>query len=50
MLLSVINTNLRDYYSSLDDFCSSKDIDRQQLEDILIKVGFKYSEQINQFI
>lgn len=50
MLLSVVNTNLRDFYSSLDDFCLSKDISRQELEDTLIKAGYKYSAEINQFI
>ena len=32
MLLSYINTQLRDYYSNLDDLCSSLNIEKQRLE------------------
>ena len=33
ILLSYINTKLRDEYSSLEDLCDSLDIDQKQLED-----------------
>ena len=31
MLLSYVNTQLRDHYSSLDDLCRSLDLDPQQI-------------------
>ena len=31
MLLSVVNTNLRDFNSNLDEFCKAKDADKQEL-------------------
>lgn len=49
MLLSVINTRLRDEYSTLDDLCSSLCIDRKELTDTLEAAGFEYMPEINQF-
>lgn len=49
MLMSVINTKLRDEYSSLDDLCKSLDIDRASLEGRLREAGFEYMPEINQF-
>lgn len=50
ILLGVVNTELRDSYESLDDFCKSKNIDRKVLEEKLGEIKYKYDEQINQFI
>lgn len=49
MLLSVINTKLRDDYGSLEELCSSLGIDRRSLEDKLKSAGFEYLPEINQF-
>ena len=49
MLMSVINTKLRDEYSSRDDLCKSLDIDRASLEARLREAGFEYMPEINQF-
>lgn len=49
MLLSFVNTKLRDEYSSLDDLCRSLDIERSALEEKLAEAGFVYMEHINQF-
>lgn len=49
MLLSVINTKLRDEYPDMDELCASLDIDRKQLEKKLEDAGFKYDKTINQF-
>lgn len=49
MLMSVINTRLRDEYPSLDELCSSLDIDPSQLTDKLEAAGFVYMPGINQF-
>lgn len=49
MLLSVINTLLRDRYPSLDELCASEALDRKELEEKLKSAGFEYMPQINQF-
>ncbi len=49
ILLSVVNTRLRDYYSSLDEFCAAEDIDRKTLEKKLLSVGYTYNALTNQF-
>lgn len=50
ILLSVVNTRLRDYYQSLDEMCAAEDIDRRELEDKLLSVGYTYNPITNQFI
>ena len=50
ILLSVVNTKLRDQYSSLDELCDDLDEDKEQLIQTLAEAGFTYSPQQNQFI
>lgn len=50
MLLSVVNTNLRDFYGSLDDFCSAKDVDKSEIEEKLEKINYSYDATSNQFV
>ncbi len=49
MLMSVINTRLRDIYPSLQALCEDLNIDRTQLESRLQSAGFTYIPAINQF-
>lgn len=49
ILLSYINTKLRDDYDSLDRLCVDLDVDRAALEDKLRQAGFEYSEKNNKF-
>ena len=49
MLLSVVNTNLRDCYGSLEQFCQAKDVDQEQLKTKLKTIGYEYNEELNQF-
>lgn len=49
ILLSFVNTKLRDDYKSLDEMCDDLDIDRKVLEDKLRDAGFEYSEKNNKF-
>lgn len=50
MLLSTINMKLRDFYSSLSDLCEDLDEDREEIESILTKAGYKYDDKSNRFI
>ena len=49
LLLSVVNTKLRDEYESLDALCAALDIDRAELEDRLAAAGFVYDPARNAF-
>lgn len=50
MLMSVINTKLRDNYSSLDALCEDLDVDKNEITNKLSAVGYIYNEKENQFI
>ena len=50
ILLSYINTQLRDHYASLDDLCKSLGADRQALEETLAKIDYSYDKDTNQFV
>lgn len=49
ILLSVVNTKLRDEYSSLDDLCEDLYIDRKELEQKLATMGYEYNSRTNRF-
>ncbi len=49
MLLSYINTQLRDFYSNLDELCSSLIISREELEKTLETIDYVYNEKTNRF-
>lgn len=50
MLLSFINTNLRDHYKSLDDLCLSLFADKSDIILKLSQIDYHYDESRNQFI
>ena len=50
MLLSVINTRLRDFYESFSDLCESEDADPEEIETILKQAGYHYDPDKNAFI
>ena len=52
MLLSYINTQLRDNYSSLDGLFDGLDIPSDDREEIIKKlqaIGYTYNRELNQF-
>lgn len=49
MLLSVINTRLRDEYPSFEELCAALGVDAQELAAQLEAAGFSYMPDINQF-
>ena len=49
MLLSVVNTKLRDYYDSLDEFCQAEDVDRDELIQLLQSIDYTYDAATNRF-
>ena len=49
ILVSMINMKLRDFYSSLDNYCDDMDISRSVIEEKLAKAGYEYNVDLNQF-
>lgn len=49
MLLSYINTGLRDKYEDLDDMASSEGFDASEVMGTLMKAGFTYDEELKRF-
>lgn len=50
MLLSFVNTQLRDNYSTLEEFCSVYEIAKERLMETLKSVDYEYDGTQNQFI
>lgn len=50
MLMSYLNTQLRDNYSSLEDLCASLGIQKDEIESKLEKAGYIYSKECNKFM
>ena len=49
ILLSVINTRLRDFYPSLDALCDDLDEDKEEIIKALSLIGYSYDEEKNAF-
>ncbi len=49
ILLSVVNTKLRDEYANLDEFCEDLALDRNELEKQLAGIGYSYDAEHNCF-
>lgn len=50
MLLSYLNTQLRDAYPTLEELCSALDLDQGELENKLSQIDYWYDRERNQFI
>ena len=50
MLLSYVNTQLRDYYDSLDDFLKDKELSREGLIKKPASIDYQYDAELNQFV
>ena len=50
MLLSYVNTQLRDHFDNLEAFCSSCLLDAEDLKKKLAAAGFVYDKEQNRFI
>lgn len=49
ILLSTVNTKLRDYHNSFEDFCSSENHNADEIIKVLAKVDYYYDKDSNQF-
>ncbi len=50
ILLSYVNTKLRDDYPTLDALCDDLEADRAALEATLHAIGYDYDAQQNRFL
>ncbi|MCH5273996.1 MAG: DUF4250 domain-containing protein [Lachnospiraceae bacterium] len=49
ILLSYVNTQLRDNYASLTELCRSLDINEEELVRTLTGIDYRYDSNTNQF-
>lgn len=49
ILLSFVNTKLRDKYNSLDELCDDLDESKEEICAILKSYGYEYDSNLNQF-
>lgn len=49
ILLSLINTKLRDNYSSLEELCGEEDVAAEEIVTRLSAIGYEYDEKENSF-
>lgn len=50
ILLSVLNTKLRDYYPNLDALCNDLEIDKLEIISKLKMIDYEYDSNRNQFV
>ena len=50
ILLSYVNTQLRDYYDSLEALCTCRGLNKESLLDKMDSIDYHYDEETNQFI
>ena len=50
ILLSYINTKLRDDYASLDALCDDLQTDGAEIENTLSDIDYQYSAELNKFV
>lgn len=50
ILLSVVNTKLRDFYQSLDDLCEDMQVSKDMILEKLKEIDYEYDNTKNQFV
>ena len=50
LLLSVVNTKLRDYYKSLSHLCDDMNVEMHAITSTLEAIDYVYDEKRNQFV
>lgn len=50
ILLSVVNTKLRDFYPSLEALCEDMQADQKEITDKLKMIDYEYDAGRNQFV
>ncbi|MBQ2250188.1 MAG: DUF4250 domain-containing protein [Lachnospiraceae bacterium] len=50
MLLSYVNTQLRDFYPSMEEFCKAMDADKKEIDEKLAMIDYEYDPVSNRYI
>ena len=50
ILLSFINTKLRDDFASLDELCDDFHVAKDEIEEKLASIDYEYDETLNKFV
>ena len=50
ILLSFVNTKLRDFYPSLDKMCDDLGCSKEETESKLSAIDYKYNAELNKFV
>ena len=50
MLLSYVNTQLRDFYGTLDAFCEDKELSGEEVKKKLASIDYESDAEKNQFV
>ena len=49
MLLSVVNTQLRDRFLNLEELAAAHDVAAEEIKEKLAAIHYEYNEELNQF-
>ncbi|MGN0298084.1 MAG: DUF4250 domain-containing protein [Lachnospiraceae bacterium] len=50
ILLSYVNTLLRDFYPTLDEFCDAMDCSKEDIIEKLKSIDYEYEPDLNKFV
>lgn len=50
LLLSYVNTELRDFYPDLRSFCEDRGVGGEELCEKLRSINYEYDKNLNQFV
>ena len=50
ILLSYVNTKLRDHFATLEKFCETYDVNEEDLRETLSSADYQYDEITNQLV
>lgn len=50
MLLSYLNTQLRDFYPDMAELCRALDLDRKTVDEAMASIDYAYDSAKNQYV
>ena len=50
MLLSYVNTQLRDHFPNFESFCREQELDVEEIRKKLASVDYEYDPELNKFV
>ena len=50
MLLSYVNTQLRDFYPSMEEFCKAMNMEKTEIDEKLAMIDYEYDPVSNRYV